>query len=88
MSILVQKFGGTSVESYEKMNEVCKIVKAYKKNDEELQLVLVVSAYRLVLTKKLVEHLYPKRMQYIRRQPLRHHRRFQQIRADLRSMAK
>ncbi|MDO0500646.1 aspartate kinase, partial [Clostridioides difficile] len=44
MSILVQKFGGTSVESYEKMNEVCKIVKAYKKNDEELQLVLVVSA--------------------------------------------
>ena len=43
MKILVQKFGGTSVESYEKMNEVCKIVKNYKK-DKDLKLVLVVSA--------------------------------------------
>ena len=43
MKILVQKFGGTSVESYEKMNEVCKIVKNYKK-DDDLRLVVVVSA--------------------------------------------
>lgn len=43
MKILVQKFGGTSVESYEKMNEVCKIIKNYKK-DEDLRLVVVVSA--------------------------------------------
>lgn len=44
MEILVQKFGGTSVESYEKMNEVCKIVKSYKEQNEELGLVVVVSA--------------------------------------------
>lgn len=44
MEILVQKFGGTSVESYEKMNEVCKIVKLYKEKNEELGLVAVVSA--------------------------------------------
>lgn len=42
MSILVQKFGGTSVASYEKMNEVCKIVERYK--EKKLDLVLVVSA--------------------------------------------
>ncbi|GAA3661906.1 aspartate kinase [Asaccharospora irregularis] len=42
MSILVQKFGGTSVASYEKMNEVCKIVERYK--EKNLDLVLVVSA--------------------------------------------
>ena len=44
MEILVQKFGGTSVESYEKMNEVCKIVKSYKENNPELAMVVVVSA--------------------------------------------
>lgn len=44
MNILVQKFGGTSVESYEKMNEVCKIIKSYKDNDRELGIVVVVSA--------------------------------------------
>ena len=44
MGILVQKFGGTSVESYEKMNEVCKIVKSYKEKDKNLELVVVVSA--------------------------------------------
>ena len=43
MKILVQKFGGTSVGSYEKMNEVCKIIKNYKK-DDDLRLVVVVSA--------------------------------------------
>lgn len=44
MEILVQKFGGTSVESYEKMNEVCKIIKSYKETKESLGLVVVVSA--------------------------------------------
>ncbi|MGL5313361.1 MAG: aspartate kinase, partial [Peptostreptococcaceae bacterium] len=44
MEILVQKFGGTSVESYEKMNEVCKIVKSYKDNNNDLGIVVVVSA--------------------------------------------
>lgn len=44
MEILVQKFGGTSVESYEKMNEVCKIIKSYKESKESLGLVIVVSA--------------------------------------------
>lgn len=42
MTILVQKFGGTSVESKEKMQEVCKIIKSYK--DKGLDLVVVVSA--------------------------------------------
>ena len=42
MNILVQKFGGTSVESYEKMNEACNIVKKYK--EEGYDLVIVVSA--------------------------------------------
>ena len=44
MGILVQKFGGTSVQSYEKMNEVLKIIKSYKEKDNDLQLVVVVSA--------------------------------------------
>lgn len=44
MGILVQKFGGTSVQSYEKMMEVCKIIKSYKEKDNDLQLVVVVSA--------------------------------------------
>lgn len=44
MDILVQKFGGTSVESYDKMNEVCKIIKSYKDENEDLGLVVVVSA--------------------------------------------
>lgn len=44
MEILVQKFGGTSVESYEKMKEVCKIVKSYKEKNEDLGIVVVVSA--------------------------------------------
>lgn len=44
MEILVQKFGGTSVGSYEKMNEVCKIIKAYKEAYKDLKLVVVVSA--------------------------------------------
>lgn len=42
MNILVQKFGGTSVESYEKMNKICEIIKKYK--DEKYDLVIVVSA--------------------------------------------
>ena len=42
MTILVQKFGGTSVGSKEKMQEVCKIIKSYK--DKGLDLVVVVSA--------------------------------------------
>ena len=44
MGVLVQKFGGTSVQTYEKMNEVCKIIDSYRKNDENLKLVIVVSA--------------------------------------------
>lgn len=42
MGILVQKFGGTSVESFDKMSEVCKIVDSYKKKG--MDLVVVVSA--------------------------------------------
>ncbi|WP_373600580.1 aspartate kinase [Paraclostridium bifermentans] len=42
MTIVVQKFGGTSVESYEKMQQVCKIVKDYK--EKGIDLVVVVSA--------------------------------------------
>ncbi|MGL5329401.1 MAG: aspartate kinase [Peptostreptococcaceae bacterium] len=42
MGILVQKFGGTSVESNEKMVEVVKIIKSYKEKGHEL--VIVVSA--------------------------------------------
>ncbi|MEJ8554458.1 aspartate kinase [Tepidibacter sp. Z1-5] len=42
MNILVQKFGGTSVESYEKMNKICEIIKKYK--DDGYDLVIVVSA--------------------------------------------
>ncbi|MGL5506497.1 MAG: aspartate kinase, partial [Paraclostridium sp.] len=42
MTIVVQKFGGTSVESNEKMQEVCKIVKSYK--EKGIDLVVVVSA--------------------------------------------
>ena len=42
MGILVQKFGGTSVASAEKMNEVCNIIQQYKKMGNDL--VIVVSA--------------------------------------------
>ena len=42
MGILVQKFGGTSVASVEKMNEVCNIIENYKKRGNDL--VIVVSA--------------------------------------------
>ncbi|WP_099187170.1 aspartate kinase [Tepidibacter mesophilus] len=42
MNILVQKFGGTSVESYEKMDKVCEIIKKHK--DDGYDLVIVVSA--------------------------------------------
>lgn len=42
MNILVQKFGGTSVESYEKMTKVCEIIKESKENGNDL--VVVVSA--------------------------------------------
>ena len=42
MTIVVQKFGGTSVESNEKMQQVCNIIKDYK--DKGLDLVVVVSA--------------------------------------------
>ncbi|MEG2983295.1 MAG: aspartate kinase [Peptostreptococcaceae bacterium] len=42
MTIVVQKFGGTSVESYEKMKQVCNIIKNYK--EKGLDLVIVVSA--------------------------------------------
>lgn len=42
MTIVVQKFGGTSVESYEKMQQVCNIIKNYK--EKGLDVVVVVSA--------------------------------------------
>ncbi|MFI3210269.1 MAG: aspartate kinase [Peptostreptococcaceae bacterium] len=42
MGVLVQKFGGTSVQSIDKMYEVCKIIKSYKEKDFDL--VIVVSA--------------------------------------------
>ncbi|SHJ44714.1 aspartate kinase [Tepidibacter formicigenes] len=42
MNILVQKFGGTSVESYEKMIKVSEIIKEYKEKGYDL--VVVVSA--------------------------------------------
>lgn len=42
MGILVQKFGGTSVSSYERMKEVANIIRSYK--DKGNDLVIVVSA--------------------------------------------
>ena len=42
MGILVQKFGGTSVASVEKMKEVCNIIENYRKKGNDL--VIVVSA--------------------------------------------
>ena len=42
MGVLVQKFGGTSVASYEKMKEVCKIIESYK--EEYKDIAVVVSA--------------------------------------------
>ncbi len=42
MGVLVQKFGGTSVASYEKMKEVCKIIEAHK--EEYKDIAVVVSA--------------------------------------------
>lgn len=42
MGILVQKFGGTSVASVEKMIKVCNIIQKYKKRGDDL--VIVVSA--------------------------------------------
>ena len=42
MNILVQKFGGTSVESNEKMNKVCEIIKSSK--NDGFSVVVVVSA--------------------------------------------
>ena len=42
MGMLVQKFGGTSVKSYEKMEKVVSIIKAYKEKGNDL--VIVVSA--------------------------------------------
>ena len=40
MRILVQKFGGTSVESHEKMKEVVNIIKSYKENGNDLAVVV------------------------------------------------
>lgn len=40
MGILVQKFGGTSVASVEKMNEVCNIIEQYKKKGNDLAIVV------------------------------------------------
>ena len=42
MGVLVQKFGGTSVASYENMREVCKIIEAHK--EEYKDIAVVVSA--------------------------------------------
>ncbi|MEG1870415.1 MAG: aspartate kinase, partial [Peptostreptococcaceae bacterium] len=42
MGRLVQKYGGTSVESYERMEKVCQIIKSYK--EKGMDLVIVVSA--------------------------------------------
>lgn len=42
MGILVQKFGGTSVASVEKMKKVCNIIENYRKKGNDL--VIVVSA--------------------------------------------
>ena len=40
MSILVQKFGGTSVESYDKMREVVKIISSYRNKGYDLAVVV------------------------------------------------
>ena len=42
MGVLVQKFGGTSVSSYERMKEVVNIIRSYR--DKANDLVIVVSA--------------------------------------------
>ena len=39
MEVLVQKFGGTSVASYEKMKEVCKIIEAHKEKYKDIAVV-------------------------------------------------
>ncbi|WP_122638175.1 aspartate kinase [Romboutsia sp. Marseille-P6047] len=40
MGVLVQKFGGTSVESYEKMKEVVNIIKSYREKGNDLAVVV------------------------------------------------
>ena len=40
MSILVQKFGGTSVESYDKMMQVIKIITSYRNKGYDLAIVV------------------------------------------------
>ena len=40
MGVLVQKFGGTSVASYEKMKEVCKIIEAHKEKYKDIAVVV------------------------------------------------
>ena len=40
MEVLVQKFGGTSVASYEKMKEVCKIIEAHKEKYKNIAVVV------------------------------------------------
>jgi len=40
MGVLVQKFGGTSVASYEKMKEVCKIIEAHKEQYKDIAVVV------------------------------------------------
>ena len=40
MEVLVQKFGGTSVASYEKMKEVCKIIEAHKEKYKDIAVVV------------------------------------------------
>ncbi len=40
MGVLVQKFGGTSVASYEKMREVCKIIEAHKEQYKDVAVVV------------------------------------------------
>ena len=40
MEVLVQKFGGTSVASYEKMKEVCKIIESHKEKYKNIAVVV------------------------------------------------
>ena len=40
MEVLVQKFGGTSVASYEKMKEVCKIIETHKEKYKDIAVVV------------------------------------------------
>ena len=63
MEVLVQKFGGTSVASYEKMKEVCKIIEAHKEKYKDIakcdEDVLSLALFEKVATEFLTKKYHP-----------------------------